>query len=57
MKEQQLAKLIRKNAARAARAAQRRPARRYDSTLPERPEEEADVERARMFEEMRKREF
>lgn len=57
MNEQQLAKLIRKNAAKAARPSKLRPARRYDSTLPDRPDEDADVERAQMFEEMRKREF
>ena len=59
MDEKQLAKLIRKNAAKAARPSKLRPAKKYDPTLTtRRPEEdEADAERTQLFKEMKKREF
>ena len=57
MNEKQLAALIRKNAAKAARPSRLRPAKAYDATLPPREADDADVERDRMFKEMKKREF
>jgi hypothetical protein len=57
MDDKQLAKLIRKNAAKAAEASKRRQPRKYDPTAPSRDEDEADVERSQLFEEMKKREF
>ena len=58
MNEKQLAKLIKKNAAKAAaKTSKARPARAYDATLPERNAEDSDVEREQMFKEMRRREF
>jgi hypothetical protein len=58
MNEKQLAKLIKQNAARAAaKTSKVRPARAYDPTLPERDQDDADVERTQMFKEMKKREF
>ena len=57
MNEKQLAKLIRQNAAKAAKPSRLRPARAYDATLPRREEDEADAERTAMFKEMKKREF
>ena len=53
--EQQLAKLIRKNAAKAA-AKKKTVERRYDTTLP-RDTTEEDLERRDFFSEMKKREF
>jgi hypothetical protein len=58
MNEKQLAALIKKNAAKAAAKTSRaRPAKAYDSTLPPRDPDDADVERDRLFKEMKKREF
>jgi hypothetical protein len=58
MKESQLAKLIKKNAAKAAaKTSKVRPAKAYDATLPSRDQDDADVERTQMFKEMKKREF
>jgi hypothetical protein len=58
MNDKQLAKLIKQNAARAAaKTSKVRPARAYDPTLPERDQDDADVERTQMFKEMKKREF
>lgn len=59
MNEKQLAKLIRKTTARAeAKTTRVRPARSYDPTLQVRGEDDADSdERARMFDEMKRREF
>ncbi len=58
MKDQQLAKLIRQNAAKAAaKTSKMRPARAYDETLPDRTQDDADVERSQMFKEMKRREF
>jgi len=52
--DQKLAALVRKNAAKAAKAKQ--PTRRqYDDTLS--PEVEDDLERRKFFSEMKKREF
>ena len=59
MNEKQLAKLIKKttNAA-AAKSSKVRPAKAYDPTLQNRTDDDdQDVERAQMFEQMRKREF
>jgi hypothetical protein len=52
--EQKLAKLIKQNAAKAARAKQQ-VRRQFDETLP--PETDEDDERKRFFSEMKKREF
>ena len=57
MNEKQLAKLIKQNAAKAAKPSRLRPARAYDATLPQREEDDAEVERKQMFKEMKKREF
>ena len=54
---QRLAKLIKQNAAKAAKPSRLRPAKSYDATLPQRDEDEADVERTQMFKEMKRREF
>ena len=53
--EQHLAKLVRKNAAKAAQA-KKTVQRRYDSTLPPETTDE-DIERRDFFSEMKKREF
>jgi hypothetical protein len=60
--EKQLAKLIRQNAAKAERLAQARRGTAYDPTLAATrggadPENDAEIERAHFFEEMRRREF
>jgi hypothetical protein len=56
--EKQLAKLMKKTtAAAAAKTTRVRPAKAYDPTLQNRSDDDADVEREHMFEEMRKREF
>ena len=57
MNEKQLAALIRKNAAKAAKPSRARPAKAYDATLPLREPDDSDVERDRLFKEMKKREF
>ena len=57
MNEKQLAKLIKQNAAKAAKPSRLRPARAYDATLPQREEDDAEVERKQLFKEMNKREF
>ena len=61
MDDKKLAKLIRQNAAKAEKAAKARRGRAYDPTLaatrgPE-AEAELDLERQRMFKEMKRREF
>jgi hypothetical protein len=56
MDAKQLAKLIKKNTERIVRAPQSK-ARQYDATLPVRPEDDAAAETAKLFEEMKKREF
>jgi hypothetical protein len=59
MDDKQLAKLIRKNAAKAAKPSRLRPAKKYDPTLQNREEgdEAAEAERTQLFKEMKKREF
>jgi hypothetical protein len=57
MDDKQLAKLIRKNAAKAANPSKLRPAKKYDATLPDREEDDAAAERTQLFKEMKKREF
>ena len=59
MNEKQLAKLVKKTtAAAAAKTSKVRPAKAYDPTLQNRSDDDdSDVERAQMFEQMRKREF
>jgi hypothetical protein len=52
--DQKLAALVKKNAAKVAKAKQP-TRRRYDSTLS--PEVEEDLERRKFFSEMKKREF
>ncbi|HEU5262586.1 MAG TPA: hypothetical protein VFU41_14300 [Gemmatimonadales bacterium] len=53
--EQKLAALVRKNAAKAAKA-KRKAQRQYDSTLPPDTTDE-DLERRDFFSEMKKRDF
>ncbi|HEU4563140.1 MAG TPA: hypothetical protein VFS05_00770 [Gemmatimonadaceae bacterium] len=58
MDDKQLAKLIKKTSEKAAkRPSKARRERAYDSTLPPRPDDDADVEREQFFDEMKKREF
>ena len=57
MDDKQLAKLIRKNAEKAARPSKLRPSKTYDPTAPERDEDEAAAERTQLFKDMKKREF
>jgi hypothetical protein len=52
--DQKLAALVKKNAAKVAKAKQPKR-RRYDTTLA--PEVEEDLERRKFFSEMKKREF
>jgi hypothetical protein len=55
--DKQLQKLIRQNAARAAKAAKARNGRQYDQTLPPTRDDADDIERAHFFKEMKRREF
>lgn len=57
MDEKQLQKLIRKNAAKAAKLAKARDGRQFDKTLPPPRDEDTDIERTHFFKEMKKREF
>ncbi len=57
MDEKQLQKLIRKNAAKAAKLAKARDGRQFDKTLPPSQDEDHDIERTHFFKEMKKREF
>ena len=57
MDDKQLAKLIRKNAAKAEKLAKGRDGRKFDNTLPPPQDEDADVERTAFFKEMKRREF
>lgn len=58
MDEKQLAKLIRKNAARAEKLAKGRAGNNYDKTLPPKPEDDSqDIDREHFFKEMKRREF
>lgn len=57
MDEKQLQKLIRKNAAKAAKLAKSRDGRQFDKTLPPPRDEDSDIERSQFFKEMKKREF
>lgn len=57
MDDKQLAKLIKKNAAKAAAPSKLRPAKPYDATVPTREEDDAGAERTQLFKEMKKREF
>ena len=57
MDEKQLQKLIRKNAAKAAKLAKARDGRQFDKTLPPPEDEDQDIERSQFFKEMKKREF
>lgn len=57
MDDKQLQKLIRKNAAKAAKLAKARDGRQFDKTLPKAQDEDADIERTHFFKEMKKREF
>ena len=59
MNEKQLAKLIKKTTAKAEKnTSKQRPAKSYDPTLQNRPDhDDTAEERAKMFEEMRTREF
>ena len=58
MDEKQLAKLIKKNAARAEKLAKGRSGKNYDNTLPPKPEDDSqDIDREHFFKEMKRREF
>lgn len=57
MDEKQLQKLIKKNAAKAAKLAKARDGRQFDKTLPPSEDQDADIERSQFFKEMKKREF
>ena len=57
MDEKQLQKLIKKNAAKAAKLAKARDGRQFDKTLPPPEDEHEDVERTHFFKEMKRREF
>ncbi|HET7585111.1 MAG TPA: hypothetical protein VFK13_09390 [Gemmatimonadaceae bacterium] len=61
MDEKQLAKLIRQNAAKAAKVAKARQGRAYDQTLavtkPEANDDDESLEREHFFKEMKRREF
>ncbi len=58
MNEKQLAKLLKKTTAKAEASTSRlRPKKSYDPSLQNREEDEGTDDRAKMFEEMRKREF
>ena len=56
MDDKQLQKLVRQNAAKAAKLTKARDGRQFDKTLPKAPED-ADLERDKFFKEMKKREF
>jgi hypothetical protein len=56
MDAKQLAKLIKKNTESLQRPKGRDP-RNYDATLPVRVDDDAAAERAKLFDEMKKREF
>ena len=49
MDEKQLQKLIRKNAAKAAKLAKARDGRQFDKTLPPPQDEDSDIERSHFF--------
>ena len=57
MDAKQLAKLIKKNTESVQRTPKGRDPRAYDQTLPVRIDDDAAAERAKMFDEMKKREF
>ena len=58
MNDKQLAKLIKKTAAKAEKnVAKKNTPRTFDPTLNKRDVEDSDVEREQMFKEMRRREF
>lgn len=57
MNEKQLAKLIRKNAEKAAKQSKLRPNRAYDPTLTKDETDATDEERDTFFKEMKRREF
>jgi hypothetical protein len=57
MDEKQLAKLIRKNTARAEKMSKGRQGKNYDNTLPPKPDDDSDLDREHFFTEMKRREF
>jgi hypothetical protein len=58
MDEKQLAKLIRKNTAAAEKLAKGRQGKKYDNTLPPKPDDDSqDIDREHFFKEMKRREF
>lgn len=57
MDEKQLQKLIKRNAAKAAKLAKARDGRQFDRTLPPPTNEDSDIERDQFFKEMKRREF
>jgi hypothetical protein len=57
MDDKQLAKLIRKNAEKAAQPPKPGRGRAYDPTAPVRDEDAADAERTQLFKDMKRREF
>jgi hypothetical protein len=54
--EQKLAAMVRKNAAKVAKA-KKKAQRRHDKTLPPEPDDEDESESRTLFSEMKKREF
>jgi hypothetical protein len=57
MDAKQLAKLSKQNPAAVARGPKGKNPRNYDATLPVRVEDDAAADTAKLFEEMKKREF
>ena len=57
MDEKQLAKLIRKNVEKAEKLSKGRAGKNYDNTLPQKPEDDNDIDRDHFFKEMKRREF
>ena len=58
MDEKQLAKLIKKNTARAEKMSKNRQGKTYDNTLPAKPDDDSqDIDRDHFFKEMKRREF
>jgi hypothetical protein len=57
MDDKQLAKLIKKTTQKAARPSKAKPDKTYDPTLATRNEDDDDIDRERMFKEMKRREF
>jgi hypothetical protein len=58
MKDNQLAKLLKQTQQKAEKALSKRPSKTYDSTLvTKKVVEDADIEREKLFKELKRREF